>query len=299
MRDEPQQQRGELAHAGAGGARGGEHRHLRAQPLLPLGDGGAHALLGHEVGLRQRQHPRQTREALVVGGELALDRRVVGDRIRLRAHRQLGCEVEHVHEQTRALDVREEVVAEAGAIARAFDQAGDVGDDQLALLALEHAEHRRERRERVVGDLRRGASEPREQRGLASVRQPDETDVGEQLQPQLEPALLPGESALGETRRLARGRGEVLVALAAAAAASDPRVLPRREQLPAAAEQVRLLSPAPGLMLIPCAAVRVELVAARGGDSGDLRPGWDPERELSPSAPWRWEPAPWPPRPAR
>ncbi len=96
----------------------------------------------HEVGLRQRQHARQPREALVVRRELALDRRVVGDRVRLLAHRELGGDVEHVHEQPRALDVREEVVPEAGALARALDQAGDVGDDQLALVAFEHAEHR-------------------------------------------------------------------------------------------------------------------------------------------------------------
>ena len=126
--DEPQQQLCQLAHAGAGGARGGEHGHVLAETALPLADGRAHALLGHEVGLRQRQHARQPREALVVCSELALDRRVVGHGVRLLAHRELGREVEHVHEQPRALDVREEVVAEPGALAGALDQAGDVRD---------------------------------------------------------------------------------------------------------------------------------------------------------------------------
>ena len=42
-------------------------------------------------------------------------------------------EVEHVDEQPRALDVGEEVVAEAGARARALDQPGDVGDHELAV----------------------------------------------------------------------------------------------------------------------------------------------------------------------
>ena len=82
--------------------------------------------------------------------QLALDRRVVGDRVRAVERR----EVEHVHEQPRALDVREEVVAEPGALARALDQPGDVGDHELAVVELERAEHRLERRERVVGDLR-------------------------------------------------------------------------------------------------------------------------------------------------
>ena len=111
-----------------------------------------------------------------------------------------------MHEQPRALDVREEVVAEAGAVAGALDQAGDVGDHELAVVAVERAEHRLERRERVVGDLRRRARQPREQRGLAGVRQADEADVGEQLELQLDPALLARQAALGEARRLARRR---------------------------------------------------------------------------------------------
>ena len=47
-----------------------------------------------------------------------------------------------------------------------------------------------ERRERVVGDLRRRARQAREQRRLARVGQPDEPDVGEQLELQLDPALV-------------------------------------------------------------------------------------------------------------
>ena len=49
-----------------------------------------------------------------------------------------------------------------------------------------------ERRERVVGDLRARVRDPREQRRLAGVRQPDERRVGEQLQVQLDVALLAG-----------------------------------------------------------------------------------------------------------
>ena len=63
--------------------------------------------------------------------ELALDRLEVLDRVGAVERRQ----VEHVHEQPRALDVREEVVAEAGAVAGALDQPGDVGDHQLAVVA--------------------------------------------------------------------------------------------------------------------------------------------------------------------
>ena len=83
-------------------------------------------------------------------GQLALDHRVVGLGVGAVERR----EVEHVDEQPRALDVREEVVAEARALAGALDQPRDVGDHELAVVGLERPEHRLERRERVGGDLR-------------------------------------------------------------------------------------------------------------------------------------------------
>ena len=89
--------------------------------------------------------------------QLALDRRVVLHRVGAVERRQ----VEHVHEQPRALDVGEELVAEPGARARALDQPRDVGEHELALVGLDRAEHRLERRERVVGDLRPRARQPR------------------------------------------------------------------------------------------------------------------------------------------
>ena len=87
--------------------------------------------------------------------------------------------------------MREELVTEPDALARALDQPGDVGDDELAAVRrLDGAEHRRERRERIVGDLRPRVREARDERRLAGVRQPDERCVGEQLQAQLDRALL-------------------------------------------------------------------------------------------------------------
>ena len=70
-------------------------------------------------------------------------------------------QVEHVHEQAAALHVGEELVPEAGALAGALDQAGDVRHHELAVVALERAEHRLERGERVVGHLRLRARERR------------------------------------------------------------------------------------------------------------------------------------------
>ena len=99
-----------------------------------------------------------------------------------------------------------------GARAGALDQPRDVGQHQLALVGLDRAEHRLERGERVVGDLRRARGEPRQQRALARVGQAHQAGVGEQLEPQLQPALLAGQAALGEARRLPGRVGEALVA---------------------------------------------------------------------------------------
>ena len=76
-----------------------------------------------------------------------------------------------MHEHPRALEVSEELVAEPNALARALDQAGHIGDDELALVRGFHRpEHRRERRERVLGDFRAGVRDSRQKRRLACVR---------------------------------------------------------------------------------------------------------------------------------
>ena len=95
-------------------------------------------------------------ESGAVGAELGVDRvpLLVG---RLRR-------VDHVDERARALEVREELVAEPDALARSLDQPGHVGDDQLpAVGRLDRAEHRLQRRERIVGDLRPRVRDARDQ----------------------------------------------------------------------------------------------------------------------------------------
>ncbi len=54
-----------------------------------------------------------------MAGELAFDHVEVVDRVRAIERREL----DHVHEQPRALDMREEVVPEARSVTRALDQA--------------------------------------------------------------------------------------------------------------------------------------------------------------------------------
>ena len=115
---------------GARRARGHEHRDVRTEALAPV------------PRRRARRPPASTRSAL----ESASTRGSAARRASWRSSSRsivawlaTGSraverrEVEHVHEQPRALDVGEELVAESGALARALDQARDVGDDQLAL----------------------------------------------------------------------------------------------------------------------------------------------------------------------
>ena len=107
----------------------------------------------------------------------------------------------------------------------ALDQARDVGDHELAVVAVERAEDGLQRRERIRGDLRLRAREPREQRRLAGVGQADEADVGQQLEMELDAALLARQPALGDPRGLAGGGLEARVAAPAGAAAGDRDLL--------------------------------------------------------------------------
>ena len=60
-----------------------------------------------------------------------------------------------MQQQPRALQMAQELVPEARAFGRAFDQAGNVGNHEALLVPhAHHAEIRMQRRERVVGDLR-------------------------------------------------------------------------------------------------------------------------------------------------
>ncbi len=125
----------------------------------------------------------------------------------------------------RPLDVAQELVAEPAPLGRALDQAGDVGEHEIVVLPAHHTEVRFQRGERVVGDLGLGRAHHRDQRRLARVGEADERGVGEQLQLELEPALLAVLTLLGEARRTARVRQEARVAAPALTTAGrEPRV---------------------------------------------------------------------------
>ena len=101
-----------------------------------------------------------------------------------------------------ALDMAEEAVADTGAFMRAFDQARDVGEHEFAALVADDAEIGMQRREGIVGDLRLGGRDAREESRFAGIRQADDADIGDQLQPQPDPFLLALEARIGAARRL-------------------------------------------------------------------------------------------------
>ena len=155
-------------------------------------------------------------------------------------------------------------------LAGALDQPRDVGDHELALGGLERAEHRLERRERVVGDLRRGARQARDQRRLAGVGQPDEPDVGEQLELQLDQPSSPGRP-----RSASRGAWRVAVV---------KRLLPRPPPPPRATRRL------PGHDEVVACAVPARDLRARAARGRRAAP----RRRRGVSAP-----SPCPPRSAR
>ena len=94
-------------------------------------------------------------------------------RRRRRARGERRAQVEQHDEDPGALDVAQEAVPEALALGGPLDQPRDVGHDELGPVArapdADDAEVRLQRGERVVGDLRLGGRDGRDQRRLAGV----------------------------------------------------------------------------------------------------------------------------------
>jgi len=104
-------------------------------------------------------------------------------------------------------------MAEALALAGTLDQARNVRDDEVGLLVeAHHAEVRFQRRERVVRNLRLGGRDHADEGRLAGVREPDERNVGHQLEFQAQPPFLAVFSLFGEARSTPPVRQELRVA---------------------------------------------------------------------------------------
>ena len=172
-----------------------------------------------QVTFRDREHPPFGQEVGVVEFEFLQKGRVrPGDVVLLHA--------DHEEQYGVALDVAEEAYAYALAFVGSLDDSGDVGHhERLAVVVADYAEVWFEGREGVGRNLWLCGGHGAQQRGLAGVGEADETHVGEQLEFEDEPVLLPVFARLGETRGL-EGRGlEVAVAEAAAAALAEDALL--------------------------------------------------------------------------
>src|SRR5438477_2286004 len=115
-----------------------------------------------KVDLIQCDKLRTLRQPAPVAPQLGVDRGDVLEGIWPRC-------VDHMHEESRALDVAEVCFPETEAAAGPLDESGDVGDDELAIVETRDAEVREERRERIVRDLRSRARERREESGLPRI----------------------------------------------------------------------------------------------------------------------------------
>src|SRR5207244_6438597 len=104
------------------GARGGREVENALDPLV--GDGKRREIRA-EVDLVEHYDLPTLVESGAVRGELSVDG--VPARVGVALRR-----VDDVDEQAGTLEVREELVAEPDAFARALDEPGDVGDDELA-----------------------------------------------------------------------------------------------------------------------------------------------------------------------
>jgi len=92
-------------------------------------------------------------------------------------------DVDEVDEDAGAFDVAEELGTQTCAEMRAFNEAGDVGNDEAffvgSLANGDDAELRLEGSEGVVGNFGAGGGDARDEGGLAHVGVADEADIGE------------------------------------------------------------------------------------------------------------------------
>src|ERR1051326_849404 len=189
---------------------------IRIAALLRVGAQFFRVSFDRRIQFRSDDDTRLRGERLRICLELA------GDRRRVLVGMIVGREIDEMHEHGATLDVPQELIAEPVTFVRAFDQAGDIGDDErLIVISSDDTEVRNERREGIVGDLRLRRTDDGDERRLAGVRKSDQSDVGDQLQLDGELALFTGIAVLCESRRLSCCSGKVLIAPSAAATPGD------------------------------------------------------------------------------
>ena len=132
----------------------------------------------------------------------------------------VGQRLDEMDEDAGPLDVPQELVAEAGAGVRPFDEARNVGHHELPVaIDVDDAEVGVLGGEGIVGDLRAGARQAGEERAFAGVGLADQADVGDDFQLQEQLAAFAFAAGRGIARGAVGGAFEMGVASAAVAAA--------------------------------------------------------------------------------
>ena len=117
-----------------------------------------------------------------------------------------------MHDERRALDMPQELMAQALALARALDKTWDIRDDIGVLTGTNHAEVGHERGERIVGDLGTRGAHTCDQRAFAHARHAHQRGIGHELHLELDPMLLGGLSELRGRRRTTHRGHEMRIA---------------------------------------------------------------------------------------
>ena len=120
--------------------------------------------------------------------------------------------VNDMHDQGRALNVAQELMAQATTLARALDETGDVGNDVRIFAGTHHAQIGHKRGKRVVGNLGTGSAHTRDERGLADRGKAHKRGIGHELHLKLDPVLLSRLAELGKRGRATHRRHKVSVA---------------------------------------------------------------------------------------
>ena len=216
-------QRGQVVHTLTGRRGDGqEGQTLGLDVLLELLD-----LLGAcNVALVAQHDLRTVRQLGTEPGQLVVDLL----KVRLGVAALAAGDVNDVQQQAAALNMAQEVVAEADALRSTLDQTGDVGADKALLRAdADDAQHGGQRREVVVGDLGTRGRNNADERRFADVREADQAHVRNDLQLELEVHILAGQTGLGKLGDLAgRGRKMAVAPAAASALGHDNRLTARQ-----------------------------------------------------------------------
>ena len=131
-----------------------------------------------------------------------------------------------MQEQIRTLQVLEKLDPEPGTFGGPLDQAGNVGHDEATLdVDADDAEIRVECRKRIIGHPRTSGGERADECRLAGIGQPEQADICQQLQLQVQ---VPGFTGLARSklaRRAIHAAFKVAVSQATASAPGDEQRL--------------------------------------------------------------------------